>query len=191
MPSPILQFLRPSFYALIAFGAIVGVANFFWSTDHAADDGIAGLSSSELIGVDLGDITFPHPKLAPEEVVRLQLAGLSDPSADGSGILQCFCLASPANRVVTGPLEHFGQMVRTGPFQCMSHPRAVLIGRPQHGEDVVRLLVTIIDEERAVRAFAFVLAKQKEPPFKDCWMTEAVLSASPTPAAPPAPQPQA
>jgi hypothetical protein len=72
----------------------------------------------------------------------------------------------------------------------MAHPRAVLIGRPQLGDDVARLLVTIIDQEHNVRAFAFVLSKQKEAPFKDCWMTEAVLSFPAAPA-PVAPKPQA
>jgi hypothetical protein len=190
MPSHLIAFLRPSFLALLAFGAIVGVVNLFWSADRSFDARLAGLSSSELAGVNLGEITFPHPELSPEEVVRLQLAGLSDRSADGSGILQCFCLASPANRIVTGPLERFGQMVRDDPYRCMSHPRAVLIGRPQYGDDVARLLVTIIDDHHEVRAFAFVLAKQKGAPFADCWMTEAVLSTLPAPRQPPAPPEQ-
>jgi hypothetical protein len=194
MSSQLIHFLRPTFYALIAFGALVGVANLYWAVaDPAPDLGSAGLNPQDLIGVDLSGGVFPTPKLPPEEVVRLQLAGLSDAKADGVGILQCFCLASPANRVVTGPLERFGQMVRTEPYQCMARPGAVLIGRPLHDHDVARLLVTIIDEQRHVRAFAFVLSRQKEKPFKDCWMTEAVLPAFPAAPAPPvtAPEPKA
>jgi len=189
-----IHFLRPTCYALIAFGALVGVANLYWSVaDPVADLGVAGLDPQDLIGVDLSRVIFPNPNLPPEEVVRLQLAGLSDAKADGVGILQCFCLASPGNRVVTGPLERFGQMVRNEPYHCMTRPRAILIGRPQHGDDVARLLVTIIDDEHHVRAFAFVLSRQKEKPFQDCWMTEAVLSAFPAAPAPPvsAPEPQA
>jgi Domain of unknown function (DUF4864) len=192
MSPRVIHFLRPTCYALIAFGALVGVANLYWSVANpVADLGVAGLDPQDLIGVDLSRVAFPNPKLPPEEVVRLQLAGLSDAKADGVGILQCFCLASPGNRVVTGPLERFGQMVRNEPYDCMAHPRAVLIGRPQHGDDVARLLVTIIDQQHNVHAFAFVLSKQKEAPFKDCWMTEAVLSALPTKPASPIPEPQA
>jgi hypothetical protein len=194
MSSRVSHFLRPTFYALIAFGTLVGVANLYWSVaDPAPDLGAAGLDPQDLVGLDLSGVVFPNPDIPPEEVVRLQLAGLSDAKADGVGILQCFCLASPGNRVVTGPLERFGQMVRSEPYQCMARPRAVLIGRPQHGDDVARLLVTIIDDEHNVRAFAFVLGRQQEPPFKDCWMTEAVLSAFPGAPAPPvsAPEPQA
>ena len=194
MSSRVVHFLRPTLNALIAFGVLVGVANLYWAVAAPAPDlGVAGLDPQDLIGVDLSGVVFPNPELPPEEVVRLQLAGLSDAKTDGVGILQCFCLASPGNRVVTGPLERFGQMVRTEPYQCMASPRAVLIGRPQHGDNVARLLVTVIDDEHNVRAFAFVLSRQKEKPFQDCWMTEAVLSAFPAAPAPPvsAPEPQA
>lgn len=191
MPSRLLQFLRPTFYALAAFGAIAGATNLYWSTKPPADDSLAGLSGSELAGIDLEKLTLPSPSLAPDEVVRLQLNGLSDPSADGGGMLQCFCLASPANRSVTGPLERFGEMVRSGPFQCMTRPRAMLIGRPFEYDGTAKLIVTIIDEQHAIHAFAFFLSKQDAAPFKDCWMTNAVLPASPTPAAPPVSAPAA
>ena len=191
MPSRLLQFLRPTFYALVAFGAIAGAANLYWSTSPLADDALTGLSGSELAGIDLRKITLPTPSLSPEEVVRLQLAGLSNPSANGVGVMQCFCLASPANRSVTGPLERFGEIVRSGPFQCMTRPRGMLIGRPFEHDGTAKLIVTIIDEQHEIHAFAFFLSKQDAAPFKDCWMTNAVLPASPAPAAPPAAVPSA
>jgi len=190
--SPLAQFLRPTCYALAAFVGLAGLLNIYWTMAKSSSSlGVAGLGPDDLMGVDVSRVVFPSPSLAPEEVVRLQLAGLGDAKPDGVGILQCFCLASPGNRVVTGPLERFGQMVRSEPYQCMTRPRAVLIGRAQHGDDVARLLVTIIDEQHRVRAFAFVLSKQKEKPFENCWMTEAVLSAHPAPSAPSPPAPQA
>lgn len=192
MSSQLIHFLRPTLHALIAFGALVGVVNLYWSVANPASKlSDADLDPQDLAGLDLSRVVFPHPKLPPEEVVRLQLAGLGDAKAGGVGILQCFCLASPGNRVVTGPLERFGQMVRNEPYHCMTRPRALLIGRPQYGDDVARLLVTIIDDEHNVRAFAFVLSKQKEKPFQDCWMTEAVLSAFPRAPAPSVSEPKA
>ena len=153
--SPLAQFLRPTGYALAAFACLVGLLNIYWAMSRSSSNlSVAGLSPDDLIGVDVSRVIFPNPELAPEEVVRLQLAGLSDAQPDGVGILQCFCLASPGNRVVTGPLERFGQMVRSEPYECMTRPRAVLIGSAQHGHDVARLLVTIIDEQHGIRAFA-------------------------------------
>lgn len=182
MASPITQFLRPTFIALIAFAFLAGILNIYWSTEF---ESIAGINANELAGIDLSEVVFPSPALEPEEVVRLQLEGLSNSKRDGVGVLQCFCLASPANRTVTGPLKHFGEMVRQPPFDAMTSPRALLLGRPQRDGNVAKLLVTIIDDKHNVRVFAFVLSRQREKPFVDCWMTDAVLAANPPLATPP------
>ena len=177
----VVHFLRPTFLVLIALGLIAGAANFASRGSHVDPDfiGPGGLAPSDLERVDLARVVLPSAALAPDEVVRLQLTGLSDEQADGVGILQCYCFASPANRAVTGPLDRFGAMVRQGPFHCMARPRALLIGRPQQDKHVARVLVTVIDEDSRVRAFTFVLARQQIAPFQNCWMTEAVLPALP------------
>ena len=175
MSPRVVQFLRPTFVALVLFGLVVGVANAVWILrgEHAAaakPDFI-----SELNELDLSRIVLPSAGLAPDEVVRLQIAGLSDQRPDGVGILQCYALASPANRAVTGPLDRFGKMVRNGPFQCMAKPRAMLVGSPQVADRTGRVLVTVVDQHDQIHAFTFVLGRQAEAPFMDCWMTEAVL----------------
>jgi hypothetical protein len=177
----IVHFLRPTFAALIVFAIGVGVANLVWLTrdNHPQLVTSGGLSASDLQSVDLARVVFPKETIAPEEVVRLQLAGLSDPKPDGVGILQCYAFASPANRAVTGPLDRFGKMVRQGPYECMARPRALLVGRPQLDERIARVLVTVIDEQDRIHAFTFVLTRQQEAPFQDCWMTEAVLPSLP------------
>jgi hypothetical protein len=188
----LLHFLRPTFVALIAFAAIVGIANVVALQRDDQPDFVApgGLSTADLEeDLDLKRVVLPRPSLKPEEVVKIQLAGLSNSQPDGVGILQCYCFASPTNRAVTGPLENFGRIVRQGPYRAMAHPRALLIGRPQYGDRVARLLVTVIDEKSQVQAFTFVLARQQDAPFTDCWMTEAVFPALPPSEAdaPPAP----
>jgi len=179
MSSRVIQFLRPTFVALVGFGLVVGISNFSYLGPQPGIEFISpgGLASSDLGDLDLKRIVLPSPDLEPCDVVRLQLTGLSDEKADGVGILQCYCFASPANRAVTGPLERFGRMVRRGPYYGMARPRAVLIGRPQVQGRVARLLVTVIDERSQVQAFSFVLSRQEDAPFEDCWMTEAVFPA--------------
>ncbi|MBA3484458.1 MAG: hypothetical protein H0T51_21865 [Pirellulales bacterium] len=174
-------FLRPTFAALIVLGLIAGFANLASRGGDAEPDFISagGLAANDWEHLDLTRVVLPSDKLGPDEVVRLQLIGLSDQQADGVGILQCYCFAAPANRAVTGPLERFGAMVRQGPFHCMARPRALLVGRPQIDGHLARILVTVIDEDSRVRAFTFVLGRQQVAPFKDCWMTEAVLPALP------------
>src|SRR6516165_8494018 len=57
----------------------------------------------------------PDPKLSPEEVVQYQLRALQrndDPHPD-AGIERTFRFASPSNKSVTGPLEHFVSIVKS------------------------------------------------------------------------------
>jgi hypothetical protein len=177
----VIHFLRPTFLAMVLLGLVAGVVNLANRGARAQPDfiGPGGLAAGDLEHVDLTRVVLPNAKLAPDEVVRLQLRGLGDDAADGVGILQCYCFAAPANRAVTGPLERFGAMVRQGPFHCMARPRALLVGRPQLDDQRARVLVTVVDEDSRVRAFTFVLARQQDAPFQDCWMTEAVLPALP------------
>jgi hypothetical protein len=188
----VINFLRPTFLVLVLFALFVGIANAIRLTSVDSPKLAADMGSplGELDKLDLSSIVLPQADLKPDDVVRLQLAGLSDDRSDGVGILQCYAFASPANRAVTGPLDRFGKMVRQGAFQCMARPRTMLIGRPQQTDRTARVLVTLIDDENRLHAFTFVLGRQQEAPFKNCWMTEAVLpslpAATPSPAAIPA-----
>jgi hypothetical protein len=178
----LLHFLQPTFIGLIAFAAVVGFITLADRQGHQEPDFVAaGAPSPAQLeeDLDLKNVVLPRPSLEPEDVVKLQLDGLADQRADGIGILQCYCFASPANRAVTGPLENFGRVVRQAPFLPLANPRAVLIGRPQYDGRIARLLVTVIDERSQIQAFAFFLTRQREAPFTDCWMTEAVFPALP------------
>ncbi len=192
MSHRVIHFLRPTFLVLVLFALLVGIANAVWliRDDGLTIDAYAGSPAGELEQLDLSRVVLPSAELAPDEVVRLQLAGLSDQRVDGVGILQCYAFASPANRAVTGPLDRFGKMVRQGAFQCMAQPHAMLIGRPQQTDRIARVLVTLVDSQDRIQAFTFVLGQQRDAPFKDCWMTEAVLpslpAAAPLPPAIPA-----
>ena len=182
MLARVAYFLRPTFAALIALGLLAGVYNIAVRENGLTEPeliGPGGLTASDLANIDLSRVVFPSVTLAPEEVVQLQLTGLRNETPDGVGILQCYCFAAPANRAVTGPLDRFGTMVRQGPFHCMARPRSLLIGRPQLDAQTARVLVTLVDQDSRVRAFTFVLGKQQTEPFKNCWMTEAVLPALP------------
>ena len=141
-----VHFLRPTFVALILWVLLAGIATLGYRLQDSGEaefNASGALTAEDLEQIDLQRVTLPAANLAPEEVVRLQLAGLSDPRPDGVGIMQCYALASPANRAHTGPLDRFGAMVRQEPFQCMAAPRAMLVGRPRLQDHVARVLVTL------------------------------------------------
>jgi hypothetical protein len=173
----ILAFLAPSAAVLALFAAGLGLLYSPLVRDEPAAALIrpGAVEPEHLPELGADKITVPTPAMSPTEVVETQLAGLADTRADGIGILQCFALASPGNRAVTGPLDRFGAMVRQGAFACLAKPRATLVGAPQVEGVIAKLLVTVVDERRQMQAFTFILSKQVIPPYEGCWMTEAVL----------------
>jgi len=63
----------------------------------------------------------PATDQQPEDVVRIVVEALAHndrPYAD-AGIVTTFAFASPANRVNTGPLHKFAQMIRTPAYDIM------------------------------------------------------------------------
>jgi hypothetical protein len=178
MSRQMLDFFRPTFVAVIAFALLVSVASvLFFGPERDQPFGRSGTPAEQLDRMDVAQVVLPKASFTPEEVVKLQLAGLADSRPNGVGILQCYSFASPANREVTGPLERFGRLVRQEPYAALAHPRAVLVGRPELHDRYARLLVSVIDEHWQVQAFSFVLSRQQDPPFAGCWMTEAVFPA--------------
>jgi hypothetical protein len=185
-----LAFLQPTLLALVALALLIGVNRLLFPVPRAAAsaDIVApsalGLDDLPRLGADR--VVMPDPTLSPEKVVETQLAGLADQNANGIGILQCFCFASPANRAATGPLDRFGAMVRQGEFACLTNPQATLVGATRISGPLARLLVTVVGQDQQLRAFTFILSRQTAEPFKDCWMTEAVHPVSGSLQQPPA-----
>ena len=125
---------------------------------------------------DLRSLT-PNPKYNPQEVVRIQLAALArnnDPHQD-AGIEITFRFASPANRMMTGPLGRFIQLLYNPLYSPMLEHRAAKFGELIREKDNARLsvILTAADGERV--GYLFVLSKQKKGQYDQCWMTDSVI----------------
>ena len=123
-------------------------------------------------------VALPRPSadLAPQDVVRIVVKALSnndEPYAD-AGIETTFSFASPANRVNTGPLDRFIQMVKGPPYGIMvdhvdsEFSEVVLMGNKAYQ------MVQLTAPDGRSEVFAFRLSKQQDGEFKDMWMTDAV-----------------
>lgn len=118
----------------------------------------------------------PSTQQQPEDVVRIVIEALArndEPYAD-AGIETTFAFASPANRVNTGPLERFTQMVRNPAY-------GIMIDHVEHEfSEVVRMgneayqMVKIVGKNGAEVIFAFRLSRQLDGKFEGMWMTDAV-----------------
>lgn len=118
----------------------------------------------------------PSPSLSPADVVRIQLDALrgNDERHDG-GIATVFQFASPANRSITGPLDHFVELVKTPEYSPMLNHRRAEPGPLITSGDLAeqRVLITSAAGERIT--YVFVLSRQRDGVYAGCWMTEGVL----------------
>jgi hypothetical protein len=119
----------------------------------------------------------PLPELPPYMVVKLQLEALQnndDPVPD-YGIKVAFQFASPANRVSTGPLSHFTQLVKNPLYAPMLNFQVAEYGPIAVVETEAQQLVTIISADGEPASYVFTLSRQSVPPYMGCWMTDGVV----------------
>ncbi len=138
---------------------------------------LVAIASPLVAGVaPLADIT-PGPEMSPEQVVQFQLNALQrndDPQAD-AGIERAFRFASPSNKTAIGPLEKFARIVKSNPYAPMlNNVSSSIVGSDLKG-DRARVAVKILAATGRQVTYVFVLSRQNEGEFNNCWMTDAVL----------------
>jgi alpha-glucosidase (family GH31 glycosyl hydrolase) len=119
----------------------------------------------------------PDPSLSPQEVVRIQVEAMqqNDAPEPDSGIRIAFRFASPANKATTGPIERFIALVKNPQYRALLNSRSIEYGETEMmgSEAAQPVFIEGANGERV--AYLFVLSRQTDEPFVDCWMTDAVL----------------
>ncbi len=119
----------------------------------------------------------PNPDLSPDQVVKIQLESLqnNDLSRDNTGIRICFSFASPGNKIITGPIANFIKLVKSPAYRVLiGFERAefsLMVVKGRTAQQTARIIHTNGDSA----VYTFVLSKQDEDPYRDCWMTDAVI----------------
>jgi len=119
----------------------------------------------------------PTPSLSPGKVVAIVLNALrhnDDPTQD-AGIATTFEFASPANREATGPLERFTTMIKNPAYRSMLGFRSATQGRIEMDGSHARQRVVIVGQDGAEVTYVFLLSKQSDGPYANCWMTDGVI----------------
>jgi Domain of unknown function (DUF4864) len=129
-------------------------------------------------GITLAQLTdlVPRPELSPEEVVQYQVAALQqndDPKSD-AGIERAFRFASPSNKQLTGPLENFVRIVKSPAYSPLLNSRSSAIVGSELKDDQAKISVRIVAVDGRPLTYVFILSKQNEGDFRDCWMTDGV-----------------
>ena len=123
----------------------------------------------------LSDLT-PRPELTPEQVVQYQVTALQhndDPKLD-AGIERAFRFASPSNKQVTGPLDNFVRIVKSPLYSPMLNSLSSLIVGSELKDGQAKIAVKIVAADGRHVTYVFVLSKQNEGEFDNCWMTDGV-----------------
>lgn len=127
------------------------------------------------------DSLQPSPDLSPAEVVRIQVEALghNDVPYENAGIEIAFRFASPANKIATGPLDRFIQLVGNPIYRPMLDHREAQYGEIEVKENqaLQPVILTAKNGERV--GYLFVLSKQEGGPYDACWMTDSVVRFEP------------
>ncbi len=118
----------------------------------------------------------PSPELLPEEVVKIQLNALKHNDGKNHGIAVVYRFASPENRLYTGPLENFTKMLYNPLYAPMLNYDTEELGTMKKDGMRAEQKVVLIDKHGKAHTYLFLLSKQQEGDYRDCWMTDGVMN---------------
>lgn len=130
------------------------------------------------VGSEIGDGgLFPNRNLSPADVVRIQIRALgrNDMPHENAGIEIAFRFASPRNKLVTGPLSRFIQLVSNSVYRAMLDHRQAKYGPLQiEGVKATQPVILIASDGQRV-GYLFTLSRQDGGTCDGCWMTDGVM----------------
>ena len=123
------------------------------------------------------NLVKPNPKISPIEVVEVQLFALqSNDDKSDCGIRQTWEFAHPRNKLATGPLTKFTNMIKTPAYSILLNNLKFETEEIYNNGKNAGVAVRI--EARNNKAYTYMWQLEKvaeEGPLKDNWMTTGVL----------------
>ena len=110
-------------------------------------------------------------------MVQVQIDALrrNDIPKPDAGIRRSFRFASPSNRLITGPLAHFIEIVRSPAYSPLLNSISATVEASEVDGDDAKVLVQILSGSGQQVYYLFLLSKQQAGECQGCWMTDAVL----------------
>ncbi len=121
--------------------------------------------------------TEPDPSLSPQDVVSIQVEALgnNDTPYKDRGLEVTFNFASPANKLMTGPLERFKVMVRNPTYGPMIDHRSATFEKLVVEGNSARIDVILTSKDGVYLGYRFFLSRQHGNRYEGSWMTDAVI----------------
>ena len=122
-------------------------------------------------------IVKPKSKIAPAEVIKIQLQSLkkNDTPYKDVGIEQTWEFAHPVNQIFTGPLDRFKQMIKGENYNMLLNHISHEISEVYKDENKAVFKVVILDQNKKFFQFRWQVEKFLESgPLQNCWLTTVV-----------------
>ncbi len=128
------------------------------------------------------EVLKPNQTIVPKKVVKIQLDGLkkNDAGYKDQGIEQTWEFAHPNNKIFTGPLERFKQMIKGESYKMLINHKDHKISEIFSDENKVIFEVIVMDSEKKYHMFKWQVEKYlKSGPLENCWLTTVVSAPIP------------
>ncbi len=123
------------------------------------------------------DLVKPNTTLEPFDVLMIQLNSLKNnnfPYKD-AGIEQTWEFAHPNNKVMTGPLDKFKQMIYSENYKILISHQSTEITVLKETEDLSVYKVAVLTKDKKKYYYIWQVEKVlSEGNLKNCWMTTSV-----------------
>ena len=122
------------------------------------------------------DLIKPNKNLEALDVLMIQLNSLknnNNPYKD-AGIEQAWEFAHPNNKVVTGPLKRFKQMIYSDSYKVLINHEKNKITILKETKYKFVFKVNVLSKDKKKYYYIWQIDKVKEGKLKDCWMTTLV-----------------
>ena len=124
----------------------------------------------------------PKETIKPIKVVKIQLEGLkkNDLLYKDNGIEQTWEFAHPNNKIFTGPLERFKEMIKSDSYKMLLNHKNHKVNEVYSDEKKAVFEVVVMDNEKKYFMFKWQVEKyMKNGPLKNCWLTTVVSTPIP------------
>lgn len=119
----------------------------------------------------------PSPEHSPTDVVRFQLAALKkmDQPHPGAGVELVYAFLSPDQRDTIEGLDQLAALFARPPFHHLVGFKSAKLDVARISGNHAQQLVQIQIKDNLYAFYVFLLTKQEEGEYADCWMTVGLL----------------
>ena len=134
------------------------------------------------ISTSKAQIIKPSSSIKPMQVVKIQLTGLmkNDLNYKDQGIEQTWEFAHPNNKIFTGPIKNFKEMIKGENYKMLINHFEHKVKEIYVDEKIAVFEVTVLDINNKYYKFKWQVEKYEiDGSLKNCWLTTAVSQPMP------------